>query len=171
MMFCRHGKTYSFIGTDLFGQRHILIVEDNPGDVRLMREALRDIQPPVTIHVAGDGEEALRFLRKQDAYQQAPTPALVFLDYNLPKANSRELLRIIKEDEELRLIPLAVLTTSDAEKDIRDAYELHANCYLRKPVDLDRFFDTIRSAARFWLDVAYRPGDDEADAPDPPDLL
>jgi CheY-like chemotaxis protein len=132
-------------------------VEDNPGDVRLMREALRELQPPVNIHVAGDGEEALQFLRKQPPYTDAPTPGLVFLDYNLPKANSRELLREIKQDERLRLIPLAVLTTSDADKDIRDAYELYANCYLRKPVDLDSFFDTIRSAARFWLDVAYTP--------------
>jgi two-component system, chemotaxis family, response regulator Rcp1 len=139
-------------------------VEDNPGDVRLMREALRDVHPPVTIHVAGDGEEALHFLRKEGAHANAPTPALVFLDYNLPKANSRELLRDIKQDEQLRLIPLAVLTTSDADKDVRDAYELYANCYLRKPVDLDGFFDTIRSAARFWLEVAHRPGGPGADA-------
>jgi CheY-like chemotaxis protein len=142
----------------LFGQRHILIVEDNPGDVRLMREALRDMDPPVTIHVAGDGDQALQFLRKQ-APQDAPTPGLIFLDYNLPKANSRELLREIKEDPNLRLIPIAVLTTSDADKDIRDAYELYANCYLRKPVDLDGFFHTIRSAAHFWLELAYKPGD------------
>lgn len=158
-------QPHSLVGGALFGQRHILIVEDNPGDVRLMREALRDVHPPVTIHVAGDGEEALRFLRKQGPYADKPTPGLVFLDYNLPKANSRELLREIKEDERLRLIPLAVLTTSDADKDIRDAYELHANCYLRKPVDLDNFFDTIRSATHFWLDVAYRPRDPAADAP------
>jgi chemotaxis family two-component system response regulator Rcp1 len=143
----------------LLGDRHILIVEDNPGDVRLMREALRDIQPPVTIHVAGDGEEALRFLHKQDDYAEAPTPGLIFLDYNLPKANSRELLHEIKQDEKLRLIPIAVLTTSDADKDIRDAYELYANCYLRKPVDLDSFFNTIRSATHFWLEVAYKPTD------------
>jgi CheY-like chemotaxis protein len=143
----------------LFGQRHILIVEDNPGDVRLMREALRDIDPPVNIHVAGDGEEALRFLHRQGPYANAPRPGLIFLDYNLPKANSRELLRDIKQDEDLRLIPIAVLTTSDADKDIREAYELHANCYLRKPVDLDGFFNTIRSAARFWLEVAYKPND------------
>ena len=142
----------------LLSGRHILIVEDNPGDVRLIREALREMQPAVTIHVAGDGEEALRFLRKQEGYAQAPTPALIFLDYNLPKANSRELLREIKQDERLRLIPIAVLTASDADKDIREAYELYANCYLRKPVDLDGFFNTIRSAAHFWLDVAYKPG-------------
>lgn len=146
-------------------------MEDNPGDVRLMREALRDLKPPVTIHVAGDGEEALRFLRKRDRYADAPTPGLIFLDYNLPKANSRELLREIKDDQQLRLIPIAVLTTSDADKDIRDAYELYANCYLRKPVDLDGFFGTIRSAAHFWLEVAYRPADLEVDAKSSSDLL
>jgi len=145
----------------LFEQRHILIVEDNPGDVRLMREALRDLKPPVTIHVAGDGEEALLFLRRQAPHSDAPRPGLIFLDYNLPKANSRELLREIKSDEQLRMIPIAVLTTSDAERDVRDAYELYANCYLRKPVDLDGFFDTIRSAAHFWLDVAYRSAEGE----------
>lgn len=155
----------------MFGQHHILIVEDNPGDVRLMREALRDMQPPVAIHVADDGEEALSFLRKEGRHVQAPTPGLVFLDYNLPKANSRELLREIKQDKRLRLIPLAVLTTSDADKDIRDAYELYANCYLRKPVDLDSFFETIRSATHFWLEVAYSPSDVAADALGSVDLL
>ncbi len=159
-----HGIEARNSGDYVFSKRHILIVEDNPGDVRLMREALRDLQPPVTIHVAGDGDEALRFLCKQDEHAQAPTPGLIFLDYNLPKANSRDLLRRIKEDGQLRLIPIAVLTTSDADKDIRDAYGLHANCYLRKPVDLDGFFNTIRQAAHFWLDVAYRPGDLKADA-------
>ena len=143
----------------MFAQRHILIVEDNPGDVRLMREALRELDPPVTIHVAGDGEEALRFLRKEGPHRDAPTPGLIFLDYNLPKANSRELLREMKDEVSLRIIPIAVLTTSDSDKDIREAYELHANCYLRKPVDLDGFFNTIRSAAHFWLEVAYKPTD------------
>ncbi len=153
------------------GRRHILVVEDNPGDVRLMREALRDIQPAVTMHIAEDGEEALRFLRKEGRHLNAPTPGLVFLDYNLPKANSRDLLREIKDDHKLRIIPVAVLTTSDADKDIREAYELHANCYLRKPVDLDGFFETIRSATRFWLNVAYSPSEFGADAPDRTDLL
>ena len=151
----------------MFAQRHILIVEDNPGDVRLMREALRDLKPPVAIHVAGDGEEALRFLRKEGPHAEAPTPGLIFLDYNLPKANSRELLQQIKDDRRMRIIPIAVLTTSDADKDIRDAYELYANCYLRKPVDLDGFFETIRSAAHFWLDVAYRPSEFDLDTKSP----
>lgn len=130
-----------------------------------MREALRELQPPVIIHVAGDGDEALQFLRKSGRHANAPTPGLIFLDYNLPKSNSRELLGEIKRDEQLRLIPIAVLTTSDAGRDIHDAYKLHANCYLRKPVDLDNFFYTIRSAAHFWLDVAHNPIDFAADAP------
>lgn len=135
--------------------RDILIIEDNPGDVRLMREALRELQPAVAVHSAGDGEEALAFLRQQGAHSQAPRPRLVFLDFNLPKYDSRSLLRQMKEDKALRPIPVAILTSSDADRDIRDAYELHANCYLRKPVDLDSFFFTIRSTAQFWLDIVY----------------
>ena len=119
-----------------------------------MREALRTIDPPVRIHVAGDGEEAMSFLRRQGPNGDAPTPALIFLDFNLPRSDSREILRSIKTDERLQFIPVAVLTTSDAERDIEDAYRLYANCYLRKPVDLDTFLSTIRSAAHFWLDVA-----------------
>ncbi|MGA8029564.1 MAG: response regulator [Bryobacteraceae bacterium] len=134
-------------------QRHILIVEDNPADVRLMREALRDLQPAVTVHAVGDGDQALLFLRRQDEHAGAPRPRLIFLDFNLPKTSARDLLRQIKGDEHLRLIPVAVLTTSDVQKDIRDAYESQASCYLRKPADLDAFFDTIRSTAHFWLDV------------------
>lgn len=124
-----------------------------------MREALRNVEPPITIHVAGDGEEALRFLRREGEHAGATRPSLIFLDFNLPKADSREVLRRIKEDHCLRLIPVAVLTTSDSEKDIREAYELYANCYLRKPGDLDGFLNTIRAAANFWLNVANVPGE------------
>lgn len=137
------------------GHRSILIIEDNPGDVRLMREALREFNPPVDIQVAGDGDEALVFLRRKETQPEVARPSLIFLDFNLPKSDSRELLREIKADPALRMIPIAVLTSSDAEKDIRDAYKLYANCYLRKPVDLDSFFTLIRTAAHFWLDVAY----------------
>lgn len=135
--------------------RDILIIEDNPGDVRLMREALRELQPQVTLHAAGDGDEAMSFLRREGAHAQAPRPRLVFLDFNLPKSDSRALLRQIKQDSALRVIPVAILTSSDSERDIRDAYESYANCYLRKPVDLDSFFFTIRTAAQFWLDVVH----------------
>ena len=135
--------------------RDILIIEDNPGDVRLMKEALREVQPAVTVHSSGDGDEALAFLRQEGAHKNAPRPKLVFLDFNLPKSDSRTLLRQIKGDPKLRVIPIAILTSSDSERDIRDAYELYANCFLRKPVDLDSFFFTIRTAAQFWLDVVY----------------
>jgi len=137
--------------------RVVLIIEDNPADVRLMREAFRDVHPPVMIHVACDGDEALQFVRKEGAHADAPRPSLIFLDFNLPKSNSREVLRQIKQDAQLRPIPVAVLTTSESERDIRDAYQLYANCYLRKPVDLDSFLTTIQSAAHFWLNVAYLP--------------
>ncbi|HMF78082.1 MAG TPA: response regulator [Bryobacteraceae bacterium] len=145
-------------------QRQILIIEDNPADVRLMQEALRDIQPPVAVHFAGDGDEALEFLKGEGSFAGAPTPNLIFLDFNLPKADSRELLRQIKLDPRLRLIPIAVLTTSSSEKDVRDAYELYANCYLTKAADLDGFFRVIRSAAHFWLDVASQPQSDSGAA-------
>jgi two-component system, chemotaxis family, response regulator Rcp1 len=138
-------------------QRGILIVEDNPGDVRLMREALRNIEPAITIHVAGDGEQALRLLRGEEQNAEALRPTLIFLDFNLPKADSREILRQLKEDPRLRVIPIAVLTTSDSDRDIREAYELYANCYLRKPGDLEGFLNTIRTAANFWLNVASVP--------------
>lgn len=144
--------------------RNILIIEDNPGDIRLMREALREMDPPVEIHVTSEGDEALQFLRQQGGYRDAPRPHLIFLDFNLPKSDARQILRQIKNDEQLQLIPIAVLTTSDAEKDVREAYELRANCFLRKPGDLDGFFDTIRAAAHFWLNVAYIPADLAVDA-------
>ena len=135
-------------------EREILIIEDNPGDVRLMREALRGLEPPARLHVAQDGEEALRMLRRDAEYSDLPRPNLIFLDFNLPKSDSREILRQIKEDPELRVIPIAVLTTSDSDRDVRDAYQLHANCYLRKPVDLDSFLRVVYAAAHFWLNLA-----------------
>jgi CheY-like chemotaxis protein len=144
-------------------QREILIIEDNPADVRLMQEALREIQPPIAVHFAADGDEALQFLNREGAFAEAPVPNLIFLDFNLPKADSRELLRQIKCDPRLRLIPIAVLTTSSSERDVRDAYDLHANCYLTKAADLDGFFRVIRSTAHFWLDVASRPSLADAD--------
>ena len=151
--------------------RDILIIEDNPADVRLIREVLRDLNPPVAIHVAGESEEALRFLRREGAHQRAPMPRIIFLDFNLPKADARELLRTIKTDRDLCVIPVAVLTTSDAERDIREAYELHANCYLRKPLDLDGFYQTVRAAAHFWLDVARFPAERAVEQLNKPRLL
>jgi CheY-like chemotaxis protein len=143
----------------VFNRRDILIVEDNPADVRLMQEALRPLQPAVVIHVATDGDEALKFLRREGNFTHAPSPGLIFLDFNLPKSDSRDILRQIKSDARLRLIPIAVLTTSSSEKDVSEAYQLHANCYLNKAADLDGFFRVIRSAAHFWLDIASIPPD------------
>ncbi len=140
--------------------REILIVEDNPADVRLMREALRSLDPPVSISVAADGEQALLFLRRKGKYEDAPRPNLIFLDFNLPRCDSKELLQEIKSDASLRLIPIAVLTTSNAERDVRDAYERYANCYLNKAPDLDGFFRVIQTAAHFWLDVASIASED-----------
>ncbi len=143
--------------------REILIVEDNPADVRLMREALRSVEPPVVIHVTADGDEALQFLRREGKYEQAPRPSLIFLDFNLPKYDSKELLREIKADANLRLIPIAVLTTSNSERDVREAYQRFANCYLNKAADLEGFFRIIQTAAHFWLDVASVPSNDALD--------
>lgn len=137
----------------------ILLIEDNPGDIRLMREALRDSALDFAVAVASDGDEALRFLNRESPYENARRPSLIFLDLNLPKGTSKDVLRYIKETPSFRSIPVAVLTSSDAERDIREAYELHANCYLRKPVDLDSFIATIRSAVEFWLGTACIPGE------------
>ncbi len=125
-----------------------------------MQEAFKEIQPPVTLHFVDDGDEALEFLKRANSSADAPAPSLIFLDFNLPKADSRELLRQIKLDARWRLIPIAVLTTSNSEKDVRDAYELQANCFLTKAADLDGFFRVIRSATHFWLDVASLPQPD-----------
>jgi CheY-like chemotaxis protein len=147
--------------------RDILIVEDNPADVRLMQEALRTLEPPMNVHVVTTGEDAMRFLRHQGPFANAARPRLVFLDFNLPKYGSRELLRQIKADAALRLIPIAILTSSDSTQDITEAYELHANCYLTKAANLDGFFQIIRWAAYFWIDIATPP----PPAPEPFDPL
>lgn len=119
-----------------------------------MKEALRDTSSNLSLQVAHEGEEALRYLLREPPFENARRPSLIFLDLNLPKGTSKELLRHIKSDPALRTIPVAVLTSSDADRDIREAYELYANCYLRKPVDLDSFIGIIRSAVAFWMDVA-----------------
>jgi len=146
--------------------RDILIVEDNPADVRLMQEALRTLEPAVTVHVTGDVDDALRFLKREGKFTSVPRPRLIFLDFNLPRGGSLDLLRQIKSDRSLRLIPVAILTSSDSAKDITEAYELHANCYLTKLPDLDGFFQIIRWAAYFWIDIATPPP-----VPDPIDPL
>jgi len=117
----------------------VLLVEDSPGDVRLTQEAFRDANRSIHLHVAGDGVEAMAFLRREGAYRDAPRPDLILLDLNLPKMDGRQVLAHIKEDGNLKTIPTVILTTSDAEVDIVKSYQLQANCYLTKPVQLDAF--------------------------------
>ncbi|MEQ1503668.1 MAG: response regulator [Myxococcota bacterium] len=136
----------------------ILLVEDNPGDVRLTREALRDGKVRNHLHVVPDGVEAIAFLRREGPYAGAPRPDLVLLDLNLPKKSGREVLADIKSDPDLMRIPVVVLTTSKADEDVLRAYEFHANCYVTKPVDLEQFLKVIRSIEEFWLTIVRLPG-------------
>jgi CheY-like chemotaxis protein len=132
-------------------------VEDSPADVRLTREALHEAKVINTLHVVKDGVAALAFLRKQGQYAGSPRPNLILLDLNLPKKDGREVLAEIKEDEDLKRIPVVVLTTSKAEEDIVRSYNLHANAFITKPVDLTRFFEVIRALEGFWLAVVTLP--------------
>jgi CheY-like chemotaxis protein len=135
----------------------ILLVEDNPGDVRLTREALREARVQNRLHVVGDGAEAMAFLRREGRYAQAPQPDLVLLDLNLPRKDGREVLAEIKADAKLRHIPVVVLTTSAAERDVASSYALHANCYVTKPMELDHYLEAVRALEGFWLGVATLP--------------
>ena len=135
----------------------ILLVEDNPGDVRLTLEALRDGRLRNHMSIVGDGVEALAFLRRQDPYANASRPDLILLDLNLPRKDGRETLAEIKADERLRRIPVVILTTSQADSDVLKAYDLHANCYITKPVDLEQFLVVIRSIEEFWLSIVKLP--------------
>jgi two-component system, chemotaxis family, response regulator Rcp1 len=136
----------------------ILLVEDSPGDVRLTQEAFRDSKLPIHLHVATDGVEAMLFLQHDAAvYAHSPRPDLILLDLNLPRMDGREVLARVKCDEDLRSIPIVILTTSDAEADILKSYQLQANCYLSKPVQLEAFEDLVRSINDFWLVKAQLP--------------
>jgi chemotaxis family two-component system response regulator Rcp1 len=131
----------------------ILLVEDNPGDARLTREALRDARVRNNLHVAPDGVEALAFLRRQGKHAGVPKPDLILLDLNLPKKDGREVLQDIKQDDQLRHIPVVILTTSQAERDIAESYRLRANAYVTKPVDLEQFLKVVQSIEHFWLEI------------------
>jgi len=135
----------------------VLLVEDSPGDVRLTREAFRDANPSIHLHVAADGVEAMAYLRREGVHAQAPRPDLILLDLNLPKMDGREVLVHIKNDVDLKTIPTVILTTSDAEADIVKSYQLQANCYLTKPVQLDAFEGLVKSINDFWLTRAKLP--------------
>ena len=135
----------------------ILLVEDNPADVRLTREALREGKVINSLHVVEDGMEALDFLRKRSPYTNQPSPDLILLDLNLPKKDGREVLAEIKQDDNWKRIPVVILTTSRAEEDIVRSYNLHANAYVTKPVDLTQFLEVIRVLEEFWLAVVTLP--------------
>jgi CheY-like chemotaxis protein len=135
----------------------ILLVEDNPGDVVLTRQALAEQSAPHRLSVAADGEEALAFLRRHGRHAVAPRPDLILLDLNLPRKDGRAVLTELKSDAALKRIPVVVLTSSAADEDVVKCYDLHANCYITKPVDFSRFVDVIGTVMRFWFSVATLP--------------
>lgn len=135
----------------------VLLVEDNPGDVRLTREALRSSKRPANLTVVGDGVEALAFLHRQGRYEHAPRPDLILLDLNLPRKAGGEVLAEIKSDDQLQSIPVVILTTSRTTRDIIQSYRMHVNCYIAKPVDLDQFMSVVRAIESFWLALVELP--------------
>lgn len=136
---------------------NILLVEDNPGDIRLTKEVLKEGKIHNNLSVATDGEEALLFLKKEGKYKDVVTPDIILLDLNLPKKDGREVLAEIKADPRLMFIPVIVLTTSGAEQDILNMYAHHANCYITKPVDFNQFINVVRSIEHFWLTIVKLP--------------
>ena len=140
-----------------FPRIEILLVEDNPADVRLTREVLREGKVSNNLSVVRDGVQAMAFLRREGEFHDAPRPGLVLLDLNLPKKDGREVLQEIKQDPDLRRVPVVVLTTSKSEEDILKSYNLYANCYVTKPVDLDQFIKVVKTIDDFWLAVVRLP--------------
>jgi chemotaxis family two-component system response regulator Rcp1 len=136
---------------------NVLLVEDSPGDVRLTQEAFADANPAIHVHVANDGVEAMAFLKCEGANTKAPRPDLILLDLNLPKMDGREVLAHIKDDDSLKTIPTVILTTSGAEADVLKTYQLHTNCYLTKPVQLETFETLVKSINDFWLTKVKLP--------------
>ena len=136
---------------------HVLLVEDSPGDVRLTQEAFRDANKSIRLHVATDGVEAMAFLRREGSHVDVPRPDIILLDLNLPRMDGREVLAHIKADDSLKTIPIVILTTSDSEADIVESYQLHANCYLSKPVRFEEFESLVRSINDFWLTKVKLP--------------
>jgi CheY-like chemotaxis protein len=136
---------------------NVLLVEDSPGDVRLTREAFREANPSVNLHVATDGVDAMAFLRREGAHAEQPRPDFILLDLNLPRMDGREVLALIKADPSLRTIPTIILTTSEADADVLKSYELNANAYLRKPVTLEKFEALVRSINDFWMTKVLLP--------------
>ncbi len=143
--------------TDHSNEADILLVEDNMGDVRLTQEALRESRIKNRLHVVNDGIDALAYLRKEGKYEKASTPDLILLDLNLPRMNGLEVLEVLKSHPTLRRIPVVVLTTSDSEADVLKTYDLHANCYIAKPLDLEQFINVIKSIQGFWFSIVRLP--------------
>jgi two-component system, chemotaxis family, response regulator Rcp1 len=135
----------------------ILLVEDNPGDYRLAMEVFKEAKVNNTMHIVTDGEEAIKYLKKEGKYDDSPRPDLILLDLNLPKKDGKEVLAEIKDDDNLKRIPVVILTVSSAEEDIVKSYNLHANAYITKPIDLDQFINVVRSIEDFWLSIVKLP--------------
>jgi CheY-like chemotaxis protein len=149
---------YTKMSATLFGKPvEILLVEDNPGDVDLTQEALENSKIRNTLSVAVDGEEAMDFLRRRGKFEAAPRPDLILLDLNMPKKDGREVLAEIKADDDLRRIPVVIMTSSDEEKDVFESYNLHANCYITKPIDLHQFLHVVKAIEDFWLTIVSLP--------------
>lgn len=147
------------IGQTMGRPIEILLVEDNPGDVRLTIEAFKDSKVRNNLHVVEDGVQAMAFLRREGKYADAPRPDLILLDLNLPKKDGREVLADIKGDHHLKRIPVVILTISKAEEDIVKTYDLHANCFITKPVDLEQFMKVVKSIEEFWLTIVKLPSE------------
>ena|SRR5271155_1855822 len=145
----------------------VLVVEDNTGDIRLTREACREVNPFIHLEVAQDGVEAMAFLRRQGPHLHAPRPDLILLDLNLPKMDGRQVLALIKEDDTLKTIPTVVLTSSEAEADVLKSYQLQANCYLSKPMHFEAFHDLVKCINDFWLTKVRLPQNHNGDEPKP----
>ncbi|MBE0647794.1 MAG: response regulator [Bacteroidales bacterium] len=135
----------------------ILLVEDNPGDARLAKEALKDSKLRNNLFIVDDGELAMKFLKKEAPYEDVPRPDLILLDLNLPKKDGKEVLKEIKTDEDLKRIPVVILTMSKSEEDIFKSYNLHANCFITKPIDFDQFIKVVQSIENFWLTIVKLP--------------
>ena len=135
----------------------ILLVDDNPADIRLTQEAFKEVKIHSTLHIVRDGAEALSFLQRTDRFSAAPRPDLILLDLNLPKKDGREVLAELKNTPAFKSIPIVILTTSSAEEDILHTYNHHANCYITKPADLDEFIDVVKQIEQFWLSIVQLP--------------
>jgi two-component system, chemotaxis family, response regulator Rcp1 len=136
---------------------NILLVEDNLGDVRLAEEAFKECKMPVTLTVVRDGDQAIRYLTQAEPFTDARHPDLILLDLNLPKLNGREVLELIKSNPALKHLPVVILTTSSAHQDIEASYNLHVNCYIKKPLEFDQFTETVKNIERFWFETAILP--------------